>query len=746
MATFRDPTDRLLADLFAALRRDVLNPAEPSRAHQDLQLHLTQLEREIRGRRTTQRSRYEPRDSRADLYDLAPVACATLDHHGRITQLNKAATQLLEVERQPAPGLVLGSRLAPADRRVLLASLARVLSKGEDESIEVSLGHPPAPGRDLLLVIRREPPSPAEEVPAACYVALLDITEVKRTQAALTRRQGFLQSVIDSVAAPILVIGTNYQVLLTNAAALAAGPLAAEGPDGPGPAHAVLAGATAVKMIQRHLGPDGRPRWIELIGTPLRSPDGEVLGVIESAYDITTHVDLTEQLKERELQLTHAAHHDALTGLPNRFLLADRLNQAMRQAHRQNRQTAVLFLDLDRFKSINDSLGHAIGDQVLKQAAQRICAVVRESDTVARLGGDEFVVILTGLKEGSEAALPAETLLATLKEPFTVTTPPLAVTASVGISLYPQDGTDVDALLTHADAALYQAKGEGRDTFRYYTDTMTAHPFAQVSLEAALRQAVANQEFVLHYQPQHDLETGRIAGLEALIRWNHPLMGLIEPMQFIPMAESTGIIAPISAWVVRAAAAQMKAWRDQGLLSDAAVWVNLSTRDMQNPDLAAGIEDIVREAGLAPADFAVEITESWIMLNPEAAAGNIRRLQTSGIDVGIDDFGTGYSSLAALKRLAVREFKIDRSFIAALPGGADDSAIARAVIALGRALGLRVVAEGIETQAQAEFLHTEGCQFGQGFYFSRALPAAEFEVYARAQPQLPPPTEARRLQ
>jgi len=449
--------------------------------------------------------------------------------------------------------------------------------------------------------------------------------------------------------------------------------------------------------------------------------------------DITEHLQLTARLQERELQLEHLVQHDTLTGLPNRLLFADRLGQAIRQAHREQRQVALLFLDLDGFKSINDSLGHPAGDQVLKQAATRMLGLVREGDTVARLGGDEFTVILAKLKDGSSAGLVAHKLNEVFRRPFTVDGRTLYVTTSIGISLFPQDGSDVNTLVRNADSAMYLAKERGRDTFRFYTEDMTARVFAQFSLETALRQALVNEEFVLHYQPQLDLATGRIVGLEALIRWNHPTMGMVEPLRFIPLAESTGLIVPISVWIVRTACTQMKAWQDQGLLTDAAVRVNLSNRDMQNPDLAEIIGGIVRAVGLNPAALAVEITETWIMANPESAAGNIRHLQSLGIEVGIDDFGTGYSSLASLKRLAVHELKIDQSFVAGLPEDADGCAIARAVIALGEALGLKVVAEGVETQAHAQFLTTAGCRIGQGYLYSRPLPAEEFESYVRRQ-------------
>jgi EAL domain-containing protein (putative c-di-GMP-specific phosphodiesterase class I) len=338
------------------------------------------------------------------------------------------------------------------------------------------------------------------------------------------------------------------------------------------------------------------------------------------------------------------------------------------------------------------------------------------------------------LTQGGAAALIAHQLVAAFKEPFEVADRRLYVTASIGISLYPDDGTGLHDLVRNADAAMYRAKEQGRDTLRFYTEEMTAQALALVSLETDLRQALARGQFVLYYQSQVEFKTGRLVGCEALIRWQHPVAGLIEPARFIPLAESIGLIVPLSAWVIRTAAAQMNAWQDRGLLTDAAVWVNLSGRDTQNSNLAATIAGICGEVGMTPGALAVEITETWIMTNPDVAAANIQRLQAVGIAVGIDDFGTGYASLATLNRLAVNEIKIDRSFVSGLPADINSCALTRAVIALGRTLGLRVVAEGVETQAQADFLESEGCRIGQGYLFGRPLSAAEFEVYAWSRP------------
>ena len=756
MPLLSDLTDRTLAELLAALGRETSKVADPAGLAHDLQVHQVELELQNRELRAAQQALEQSRDRYVDLYDFAPVAYASLTRTGRITQLNLTAAQLLGMERTRGEGLFLGTRLVPGDGRALLSSLGRVLSTGEEASIEVGLGRSPATRRDLRLTIRREPPHLPGEAPPTCRVILSDITEIKQqARAALVAQQHFLQSVIDGVSDPILVLDTDYHLLLMNQAgrqatgvqspygltcyrALHGHDAPCDSPEHPCPVREVLAGGKPVKVVHRNQWADGQVHWVEVIGSPLRGPAGEILGVIESSRDITGHLDLSNRLRERELALEHLAEHDPLTGLPNRLLFADRLHQAMRHAHREHRKVALLFIDLDRFKSINDSLGHPTGDLILQEAARRMRTLVREGDTVARVGGDEFTVVLGALTRGSDAALIAYSLVEAFKKPFEIADRRFYVTASIGISLYPDDGTELEALVRDADSAMYRAKDQGRDTFRFYTEDMTAQALALVALETDLRQALAGGQFVLYYQSQIELATGRLVGCEALIRWQHPVAGLVDPGRFIPLAESIGLIVPISAWAVRTAAAQIKTWQDQGLLADAAVWVNLSGRDTQDPNLAATIAGICGEVGVNRGGLAVEITETWIMTNPDVAAENIRRLHAAGIAVGIDDFGTGYSSLASLKRLGMHEIKIDRSFVVGLPQDPDDCAIARAMIALGRALGLRVVAEGVETQAQADFLQAEGCGIGQGYLFSRPIPAAEFEVYARARPAMAP--------
>uniref|UniRef100_UPI0025E1D288 putative bifunctional diguanylate cyclase/phosphodiesterase n=1 Tax=uncultured Thiodictyon sp. TaxID=1846217 RepID=UPI0025E1D288 len=646
MPFLSEQTDRILAERLDLLRGEAPNAADPAGVAHDLHVHQIELELQNRELRAAQQALEESRDRYVDLYDFAPVAYATLTREGRITQLNLTAAQLLGVERLQGEGLFLGTRLAPGDGRALLSSLGRVLSTGEEESIEVGLGRTPTTRRELRLTLRCEQPRLPQAAPSTCRVILADITEITQARAALLAERHFLQSVIDGVSEPIVVISTDYRILLMNQAGRQGAGVPAEGrcgmtcysaiygrnapcdsADHRCPVPEVLAGGKPVKVVHRDLGADGETHWVEVIGSPLLDLTGAVLGVIESSRDITAHLHLTARLQQRERQLEHLAEHDPLTGLPNRLLFADRLHQALRHAHREQHKVALLFVDLDRFKSINDGLGHPTGDLILQEAARRMRALVREGDTVARVGGDEFTVVLGALTQGADAGLIAHKLVAAFQEPFEVADRRLYVTASIGICLYPDDGADVEALVRNADAAMYRAKEKGRDTFRFYTEEMTAQALALVSLESDLRQALARGQFVLYYQSQVELATGRLVGCEALIRWHHPVAGLIEPGHFIPLAESIGLIVPLSAWVVRTAATQMKAWHDQGLLTDAAVWVNLSGRDNQDPNLAATIAGICAEVGMTPGGLAVEITETWIMTNPDLAAATIARLQ-----------------------------------------------------------------------------------------------------------------------
>jgi diguanylate cyclase (GGDEF)-like protein/PAS domain S-box-containing protein len=435
--------------------------------------------------------------------------------------------------------------------------------------------------------------------------------------------------------------------------------------------------------------------------------------------------DITER-KQAEDRLRHQATHDELTGLANRTLLHDRLEQSIHYANRSQRLVAVLLLDLDRFKIINDSLGHGIGDELLRSAARRLTETVREADTVARMGGDEFVVLLAEVAEAEDVGLVAKKILEKLTLPYPLGGREITVTASLGVSLYPRDGADGATLLRNADVAMYRAKEEG-DTFHFYAPAMNQRVHETLELETDLRRALERGEFLLHYQPKVALATGRITGAEALLRWQHPQRGLIAPGMFIPLAEETGLILPIGEWVLATACAQVRAWLDAGLPA-VPVAVNLSARQFGKAGLPDLVDQALRQSGIAPCLLELELTESMIMRDPLAAAATMQELKALGVHLALDDFGTGYSSLNYLRRFPVDSLKIDRSFISDVASDASAAAVATSIVAIANSLGLQVVAEGVETREQLAFLRNCGCDSLQGYYFSRPVPTEEFAV------------------
>ena len=435
--------------------------------------------------------------------------------------------------------------------------------------------------------------------------------------------------------------------------------------------------------------------------------------------------------KQAEDALTRLASHDALTGLPNRLLLQDRLAQAIAHACRSGAQVGVLFIDLDRFKHVNDSLGHDAGDRMIVEIAQRLAASLRESDTVARQGGDEFVVVLPELASPDAAAMVAQKLLENLFQPLLLCGQEVFPTGSIGIAMYPQDGLEAATLLKNADTAMYGAKGQGGNHYSFYAPAMGVHASEHLRLEGALQRALQRQEFLLHYQPVVDIGSGVISGVEALLRWQPQGGPLVPPSDFIPLLEETGLIVPVGEWVLATAMAQQVAWRRMGL-PPVRVSINLSARQFLGQDVARQIGALIERSGCDPAYLTLEITESVLMQNPLAAAATMERLTAMGVQLAIDDFGTGYSSLASLKRFPIHSLKIDRSFVSDLTRDADDAAIVNAVIALAHSMRLNVIAEGVETSEQLAFLSARGCDQMQGYCFSRAVEPQGIEAMLRA--------------
>jgi diguanylate cyclase (GGDEF)-like protein/PAS domain S-box-containing protein len=431
-------------------------------------------------------------------------------------------------------------------------------------------------------------------------------------------------------------------------------------------------------------------------------------------------------VKRSERELAHLAHHDALTGLPNRLLFTDRAEQAQTHARRNKQTLALLLIDLDHFKHINDSMGHNVGDEVLKAISQRLTGLLEKGVTVARLGGDEFAVLVENPQQAIQAAELAQGVLDGVREPLVLDGQSLFLTASIGISLFPNDALSAEQLLRNADAALFQAKNQGRESYALYTTELTSHAQRRVELTAELRRAIAQDELRVFYQPIHNLRTRRIEGVEALVRWQHPQRGLISPGEFIPIAEQSGLIADIDNWVLSQACGHMRRWLKEGVpLSFVAV--NVSSRLFSRGDLVRRVAQVLAETGLAPEYLELEVTESAVMDDPEHAIEQMHRLRELGLKLSIDDFGTGYSSLLRLKRMPVQKLKIDQGFVAGLPDDEDDIAIVRAIIALAQAMGMRVLAEGIEQADQAKFLLHNECELGQGYWFARPMPAEQID-------------------
>lgn len=485
---------------------------------------------------------------------------------------------------------------------------------------------------------------------------------------------------------------------------------------------ALVQGGNPAPIELRFRHADGSWIWLEALGNNLLEHPG-IRGVVLTSRDIT-------ERRRAEERAQYLANYDVLTGLPNRFLMQDRSTQAVAQAHRNRLRVALMHIDLDRFKVVNETLGHYVGDSLLKQAADRIKRSAREGDTVARVGGDEFTIVLPNVSGLQSLSNTAEEILTAMSHPFQGESQELFVSASIGISLYPDDSRNVDDLIKHADAAMYSAKNLGRSNYQFFTSALNDQVQERMMLESGLRSAIQREELRLVYQPKIDLVTREIIGAEALIRWQHPNLGMIAPTRFIPVAEDSGMVGQIGEWVLRTVCRQIRIWQDAGL--NLSVAVNVSARQFQQYDLSELVRAVLSEAAVPPRLLEVELTESAVMQDAESSVVMLERLKGLGVQISIDDFGTGYSSLSYLKRLPLDVLKIDQSFVRDISSDPNDAAIVRAIITLARNLGMKVIAEGVENEAQLAFLNAYGCQYAQGYLFGQPMSADELVAQIRS--------------
>jgi diguanylate cyclase (GGDEF)-like protein/PAS domain S-box-containing protein len=561
----------------------------------------------------------------------------------------------------------------------------------------------------------------------------LDITDTHAAQTRLHEREQLLRKIIETEPECVKLVDVDGNILEVNPAGLAMlqtsdpGEIVGQSildfvaPEFKSRLHAVMrrviSGEPAVLEMEV-IGAKGRKRRVESHAAPLYGPDGRVSSLLMVTRDISERADA-------ESQVHYLAHYDLLTGLPNRALYRDRLLQAMAQAKRTSTLVAVMFLDIDHFKDVNDSLGHAIGDQLLKEIAQRIRACVRETDTVARFGGDEFGLIQTNLNTVEGTADLADRLIKEIGQPFHIEGHEIHTAASIGVTIYPFDDHNAEDILKNADMAMYKAKREGRGRYQFYIAELNKIIQQRTAIERDLRTALQKNQLRLHYQPQLDLATGQVVGVEALLRWQHPERGDISPVEFIPVAESTGLIMPIGEWVLRTACQQARAWQDAGL-PPVRVAINLSAVQFRHKNLHESITQALSESRLDPRWLEIELTESLIMKDVRTTIETLQHLHQLGVQISIDDFGTGYSSLSYLTRFPISKIKLDKSFVRDVDKK-DGAAIAHTVITLGHSLNMKVMAEGVETVEQLRFLREHACNEVQGYYFGRPMPASAIE-------------------
>jgi len=671
----------------------------------------------------------------ADTIELAAIGISHVDDAGRYVHVNRALCELLGYTRDELLSLTVKQISHPDDKNVA-DSLRAKLRAGDIDSFQIEKRYLHKNGSTVWVQITISVQRDAEGRALNDVSITQDITARKQAELAVQRSEQRFRNLVElssdwywEIDADLRFtafggrdMGDKYEQLLR-------GRLVWEIPG----ADRDVGWADLRARLERrepfrdfeyaYSTNNGHRRFISVSGEPLLDDAGRFVGYRGVSRDITPR-------KQAEERIQYLATHDSLTGLPNRVMFAELLNHVLALSHRNQRKFAVLFIDLDRFKFINDSLGHEAGDALLREVAKRLKESLRASDIVARLGGDEFVMLLQDLHNSEQAGVIARKLLSAVIKPIELNGQECRVTASIGISVFPDDAVDESALMMHADLAMYHAKEEGKNNFQFYDGRLETLSLERLTLETRLRRAIERNELSLHYQAKLDLASNEIAGVEALLRWNSAELGAVSPAKFIPVAEETGLILAIGKWVLRTACAQSMQWQRAGL-PPVRVSVNLSPRQLNDPELVAAVRNVLADTGLKPDLLELEVTESSVMHNVERALEVLCALKDMGVQLAIDDFGTGYSSLAQLKRFPIDTLKVDRSFIRELPADSEDKAIAEAIIAMGKTLSLTVVAEGVETREQQEFLRERACDQMQGFFFSKPVAAADFAELLR---------------
>ncbi len=700
----------------------------------DLRVHQIELEMQNDELRNTQAVLSASRDRFSHLYNFSPVSYCTLDQRGIVIECNLTLCRLLNRERSELIGYPLGRNL-PAEDLPILQDMFSQRDPAVENTLRLRSHHEGAPILHVLLKLQRVE-KPIEDT-GHWRAAISDITSLHQ----LTEELRIKSAAIENTLEGVLITRVDGTICFVNAAFEKTTGYSLQKVVGKNPniLHSGKHTSSFYQDMWQAITHNGHWRgeiWNRRANGEIYPEWMSISTVFDAskkpAYYVGVFSDITTEENMRQ-RLHKLAYYDGVTDLPNRHLFMDRLGQAIADARRNHRKLALLFIDLDRFKNINDTLGHSTGDLLLIEVSRRIAANLREVDTVARMGGDEFMILLSNITGDKDSLLIANKLLGAMADPFDLEGRQYHISASIGISHFPADGAEAEDIIRHADIAMYQAKAQGRNTYYRYTGAADEKQTAHLDLENDLRHAVRLNSLDLHYQLQKNLTDGRWSGVEALLRWHHPERGFIPPADFIPIAEETGLIVDIGYWVLRRACKQFLAWQRDGL-DVGRISINLSPHQFLQSNLVERMREILDETGMSPHHLGVEITESAAMPNFLYSVRTLEALREMGVAIYIDDFGTGFSSLSHLRRLPIDILKIDRSFVADTPGQSDDVAIVRAIIAMARAMNIEIVAEGIEADEQLEFLRQEGCHAGQGYLLSRPVSAVEVTRLMRELP------------